>query len=237
MPNRAWAGSSLSFVAAVLLPFVMSVSARAKEPPPPAVLHVPRIASRFRIDAETAGKALWDADVGVTRNFKDDAGRGMVPFTQAKARWTSGMLYLLLYAGDLDLEGREKKRDGAVERDDAFHMEFGRGDEVRTISISVLGTVADALCVSSPAGRSCDSSWQSGVQLAVDRDGSLNKIGDNDEEWVVELSIPFAKLGIKKAGSGTHVPFSIRRCEVGHDGPHGCGGWGTEPPGELVLDP
>jgi hypothetical protein len=237
MSNRALTVSSSGAVAAALLLLVMTAAARAKDPAPPAILHVPRISSRIRINAETAGKALWDADVGITRNFKDAAGRGMVPFTQAKARWTSGTLYLLLYAGDLDLEGREKKRDGAVERDDAFHMEFGRGDDVRTISISVLGTVADALCVSSPTGRKCDPSWQSGVQLAVDRDGSLNKIGDNDEEWVVELSIPLSKLGLEKAGSGTHIPFSIRRCEIGHDGPHACGSWGVDPPGELVLDP
>jgi hypothetical protein len=143
----------------------------------------------------------------------------------------------LLYAGDLDLEGRVKQRDGDVETDDAFHLEFGRGDEVRVISVSVLGTLADSLCTSSGGARKCDSAWDSGARLAVDRDGSLNKIGDNDEEWVVEMSIPLAKLGLKKAAAGAHLPFSIRRCEMGHDGRHACGSWGTDPPGELVLDP
>jgi hypothetical protein len=212
-------------------------SLRAENTPPTVVLHVPRVSSPIRINAETAGKTAWNADAGVTRNFKDGAGRGMVPFTEAKARWGTGVLYLLLYAGDLDLEGHERKRDGAVESDDAFHIEFGRGDIVRVVSISVLGTIADALCTTSGAERRCDSSWRAGARVAVDRDGSLNKIGDNDEEWVVEMAIPFSNLGLKGAGAGTRVPLSIRRCEIGHDGPHTCGSWGADPPGELVLDP
>jgi hypothetical protein len=219
-------------------PLATAEPARTTAPSLPAsTLHVPRVSGPIRLNAETADKTAWDADVGVTPNFKDAAGRGMVPFTQAKSRWHDGTLYFLLYAGDLDLEGHEHKRDGDVERDDSFRMEFGRGDEVRVVSISVLGTVADALCTTSAAGRTCDPSWQSGVRLAVDRDGSLNKIGDNDEEWVVELAIPLAKLGVKRPAPGTKIPFSIKRCEIGHDGPHACGSWGAEPPGELMLDP
>ena len=223
--------------AVMLALLVVSGSPRAEGPPPAARLLVPRVAAPIRINAETAGKAAWNDDTGITRNFKDAAGNGMVPYTEAKVRWGDGTLYLLLYAGDLDLEGRVRKRDGAVENDDSFRLEFGRGGDVRVISISVLGTIADAHCTSSPAGRKCDASWSSGARIAVDRDGSLNKIGDNDEEWVVEMAIPLAKLGVKKPAAGAHIPFSIRRCEVGHDGPHVCGSWGADPPGELILDP
>jgi hypothetical protein len=226
-------------VGGVLLVTILATGAslRAEDTPPTVVLHVPRVSGPIHINAETAGKTAWNADAGVTRNFKDAAGQGMVPFTEAKARWGDGVLYLLLYAGDLDLEGRERKRDGAVEGDDAFHIEFGRGKVVRVVSISVLGTIADALCTTSGAERRCDSSWKAGARVAVDRDGSLNKIGDNDEEWVIEMAIPFSKLGLKGAGVGTRVPFSIRRCDIGQDGPHACGSWGTDPPGEFVLDP
>ncbi len=214
-------------------------SARAAPAAPPAVatLAVPRIAGPVKIDAELEGKKMWEADTGVTPNFKDAAGHGMVPFTQAKARWGDGQLYLMLYAGDLDLQGSVRAHDGAVERDDAFHLEFGGGDEVRVISVSVLGTVADALCRRGPAGRSCDPRWESQARVAVDRDGTLNKIGDNDEEWVVEMAVPLASLGLEGAGPGTRIPFSIRRCEVGHGRDHGCGGWGDRPRGELALAP
>jgi hypothetical protein len=217
-----------------------AAAAAAAVSPPRApdllTLAVPRVSGRVKIDAELDGKKMWEADTGTTRNFKDSAGHGMVPYTEAKARWGDGKLYLMLYAGDLDLEGTVRERDGAVERDDAFHIEIGSGDEVRTIAVSVLGTVADSLCRRAPDGtRACDSGWQSRAEVAVDRDGTLNKIGDNDEEWVVEMALPFAALGIANPAPGAHVPFSVRRCEVGHSRQNTCGSWGTSPRGELVL--
>jgi len=224
------------------VPAVPAVATRAPRPAvaDPAALVVPRIAGPVVIDAELEGKKLWEGDTGTTRNFKDSAGNGMVPYTEAKARWGDGKLYLMLYAGDLDLQGRVRAHDGPVERDDAFHLEFGRGDEVRVISVSVLGTVADALCRPSrtdPTGRVCDRSWESHARVAVDRDGTLNKIGDNDEEWVIEMAVPLAALGFADAHAGTRIPFSIHRCEIGHGSSRGCGGWGGEPLGELALGP
>jgi hypothetical protein len=216
-------------------------SARAAPAPAvvPAVstLAVPRVAGPVKIDAELEGKKMWEADTGVTPNFTDAAGHGMVPFTQAKARWGEDQLYLMLYAGDLDLEGTVREHDGPVERDDAFHLEFGAGDEVRVISVSVLGTVADSLCRRSATGRTCDRGWDSHARVAVDSDGTLNKIGDNDEEWVIEMAIPLASLGVTDARPGAKIPFSVRRCEVGHGQNHGCGGWGDRPRGELALAP
>jgi hypothetical protein len=222
-----------------------SVPAAAPAAPPPLIadpstLLVPRAAGPVVIDAELEGKKLWEGDSGTTRNFKDAAGNGMVPYTEAKARWGDGKLYLMLYAGDLDLQGKVRAHDGPVERDDAFHLEFGRGDQVRVISVSVLGTVADALCRPSRAGstgRACDRSWESHAHVAVDRDGTMNKIGDNDEEWVIEMSVPLAALGFSDAHAGTRIPFSIHRCEIGHGSSRGCGGWGVEQPGELALGP
>jgi len=206
--------------------------------PRPATLHVPHVSAPIAIDAELEGKTAWEADTGNTRNFQDATGKGMVPYSEAKLRWGHGMLYLMLYAGDLDLEGKVKASDGPVEDDDAFHLEFGAGREVRVVSVSVLGTVADALCTTTAAGRrSCDARWRSHARVAVDRDGTLNKIGDNDEEWVVEMAIPLGALGIAHAGPGTRLPFSVRRCEVGHGRNPSCGSWGSRPAGELVLDP
>jgi hypothetical protein len=203
----------------------------------PTALHVPRAPARIRVNAELEGKKVWEADTGTTRNFKTDAGDGMVPYTEAKLRWGEGTLYLLLYAGDLDLEGRTRRPDGPVEEDDAFHLEFGAGKQVRTVAVSVLGTLADALCTRAGTRLSCDPKWQSHARVAVDRDGTLNKIGDNDEEWVIEMAIPLSSLGLAHAGPGTRLPFSIRRCEVGQNGRHACGSWGARPQGELVLDP
>lgn len=211
-------------------------------PAPSAVLTVPRVSGPVRIDAELERKTLWEADVGATGNFNDAAGHGMVPYTEAKVRWGDGKLYLMLYAGDLDLEGTVRARDGALDGDDAFRLEFGQGGDRRVIWVSVLGTVSDARCRPAtaprgPARGSClmDASWDSQAKVAVDRDGTLNKIGDNDEEWVVEMAVPLAALGVAHPHVGTQIPFSVRRCEVGHGRQHSCGGWGLAQRSLLTL--
>jgi hypothetical protein len=199
---------------------------------------VPRAPSPIPINAETEGKTVWDGEGGNTGNLRDSAGRGMVPYTQAKVRWGDGNLYFMLYAGDLDLEGKVTQPDTSLEGDDSFRLEFGSGKEVRVVAASVRGTVYDALCDRSAAAPACDTAWQSGVKVAVDADGTLDHTGDNDEEWVVEMSVPLSSLGIDRATPGVRIAFAVRRCEVGYDGVHACGSWGAgEPRGELVLDP
>jgi hypothetical protein len=207
------------------------------EPAAPT-LQVPRAPGPITINAETEGKTVWDGEAGNTGNLKDAAGQGMVPYTQAKVRWGDGNLYFMLYAGDLDLEGKVTAPDAPLEGDDSFRLEFGAGKQVRVVAVSLRGTIYDALCDRSAGASACDTSWQSGAKVAVDADGTLNHIGDNDEEWVVEMSLPLSALGIAQGGAGTRIPFAVRRCEVGHDGVHACGGWGNgDRRGELVLDP
>jgi hypothetical protein len=201
------------------------------------VLHVPRVAGPIPITAEVEGKKDWEGERGNTPNFVDATGMGMVPYTEARVRWGDGKLYLLLYAGDLDLEGTVEDRDGPLEQDDSFRLEFPSGREVRVVVVSILGVLADRICTGTTPDARCDSSWDSRAVVAVDRDGTMNKIGDNDEEWVVEMAIPLASLGLPTAGPGTRIPFTVSRCEVGH-GPHACGAWGAgTPPGQLELDP
>jgi hypothetical protein len=199
-------------------------------------LHVPRAAAPIAIDAEIEGKKVWEGEAGSTLNFKDDAGKGMVPYTEAKVRWGDGKLYFLLYAGDLDLEGTVTEPDGPVSKDDSFRVEIDSAEAARVIEVGVLGTVADSICPA--AGKPCDTAWQSHAVVAVDRDGTLNKVGDNDEEWVVEMAIPFDALALPNARAGTRIPIAFHRCDLRRDGPHECGGWGTGAQrGELILDP
>jgi hypothetical protein len=203
-----------------------------------ATLHVPRAPGPIAINAETEGKPVWNGEVGNTGNLKDGAGQGMVPYTQAKVRWDDGNLYFMLYAGDLDLEGLITRPDVPLDGDDSFRLEFESGAQVRVVAVSVRGAVYDAICDRTKEAGACDTVWRSGAKVAVDTDGTLNHIGDNDEEWVVEMALPFAALGIARPAPGLRIPVSIRRCEVGHDGVHACGGWATGTRrGELILDP
>jgi hypothetical protein len=73
--------------------------------------------------------------------------------------------------------------------------------------------------------------------VAVDRDGTLNRVGDNDEEWIVEMAVPLAALGYDRVGPGTRIPFGVRRCDVSQKAPPHCGSFGMgDPRGELVLE-
>ena len=207
-------------------------------------LHVPHVPQPIVIDAELDGKTVWQSEAGSTGNLKNADDRGMVPYTEVKARWDARTLYLLLYAGDLDLEGSIKEHDGPVTKDDSFHVEIGKGDRVYAIEVSVLGTVADAVCSGASeapltlSDRRCDLRWESRAVVAVDKDGTLNQLGDNDEEWVVEMAIPLETIGLANARPGAEIPFAVRRCDLQKDGPHACGSWGMRPQrGVLVLNP
>ena len=246
----AWTAAALAVVLAGVGAWASSGHrpVRAHEDPRPGgpgradpgepTLHVPRTPTPIPVNAETEGKTIWDGEAGNTGNLKDAAGQGMVPYTQAKVRWGEGNLYFMLYAGDLDLEGKVSRPDVPLDGDDSFRLEFESGAQTRVIAVSLRGAVYDALCERSAEAGACDTAWQSGAKVAVDADGTLNHIGDNDEEWVVEMSVPFSALGITRPAPGLRIPLSIRRCEVGYDGVHACGTWGAGAQrGELLLDP
>jgi hypothetical protein len=241
-----WIGLALVATLATLGSFGLSRSRRGVAGPrdrhPFVELHVPRLESAIPIDAEMDGKKAWESEAGSTGVFKEANGRGMVPYSEAKARWRADTLYLWLYAGDLDLEGTMTSADADLSGDDSFHIELGGdGGLVHTIDVSVLGTLSDARCTGAPGGGAsrgpCDAAWQSGAVVAVDRDGTLNQTGDNDEEWIVEMAIPLASLGIREAGPGTRIPFAVRRCDIQKSGRGACGGFGDGvPSGELVFE-
>ena len=72
---------------------------------------------------------------------------------------------------------------------------------------------------------------------ASDLDGTLNKLGDFDEEWNIQLAIPLRSLEAS-ASAGTRLEFALNRCEIAFDGQRSCGAWGSnESPAELVLQP
>jgi hypothetical protein len=48
-------------------------------------------------------------------------------------------------------------------------------------------------------GGSGLNSWESGVRSAVKVQGTLNRPGDKDQGWTVELAIPYAQLNVKKS--------------------------------------
>jgi hypothetical protein len=186
---------------------------------------------------------VWGNAVN-TRTFLDREGQGAVPISEARFLWGDGKLYFFFYAGDLDLEIRNKKHDGPVWNDDSVALTFFLSEGTkRMIQISPTGVVADGTCPTEAAGLDddrCDLKWESGVRVGTDYDGTINKLGDWDEEWAVEAVVPLKSIVASndQTSPGSEIRFAVSRCEVAYDGRRACGMWGTsELPGKLVLEP
>jgi hypothetical protein len=57
-----------------------------------------------------------------------------------------------------------------------------------------------------------------------------------DEEWVIEMAIPFESLGLK-GERGESIGFAVRRCDTPKGGGRVCGSWGEgDARGRIVLE-
>ena len=196
------------------------------------VLHVPHAAGAIVLDGDTDDPG-WLKATARTNAFVDTTGAPARPYSDARLVWGDGHLYVALYAADEDIRATHADADAPLWTEDSFHMLFVDGHGERTIDVSPIGTITDAR---RDARGPFDYAWQSGAHVSHELDGTLNRPDDDDEEWVIEMAIPFESLGIK-GERGDRFGFQVRRCDTPHGGARVCASWGTEgEPGTLVLD-
>jgi hypothetical protein len=201
---------------------------------PEEVLHVPHLPGTITLDGDTDDPG-WTQPPGPARTgpFSLANGAEARPYSDARMLWGDGHLYLALYASDEDIRTRTTEPDGPLWLDDSFRVTFRRGDDEYSIEVSPKGVVTDA---ARRAGGTFDYSWQSGVHVSPELDGTMNQPGDMDEEWVIEMAVPFEALGMK-GERGERVGIAIRRCDTPKGQPRVCGSWGEGDVRErLVLD-
>lgn len=191
-----------------------------------SIIVVPRTPEPITIDGELEENA-WREVAARTGAFHDEASSAdAIPYSDARFLRDDQALYVVLYAADEDLRATVQAHDGPVWLDDAFDLRFrapGVTDPTFVIDVSVAGVLTDVR--EGPAGAR-DPSWESGATAAVERDGTMNEPGGNDEEWVVEARIPLAALPSKT------VDLAIRRCDTPKGAARRCGAWR----GTLALD-
>jgi len=107
-----------------------------------------------------------------------------------------------------------------------------RGDVEFAIEVSPKGVVTDAIRRS---GGAFDYSWSSGVHLSPELDGTINNSNDRDEEWVIEMAIPFESLGLRGV-PGERIGLSMHRCDTPLDGKRSCGSFGEGRRTVLLLE-
>lgn len=162
----------------------------ALEGTPPAAC-VPRVLVAHQgtptLDGEL-DEPVWHAAAASTP-FVNDKLKRVVPHTEARAAWDADSLYLALYTADADLRS-----------DDQVAVNFADGG---VITVTPQGTV------------SCDFAGQrdcTGVVAKLERDGDVDADAEEDEEWVVELSVPWKVLA--PGGRPSQLPLNFSRLET-----------------------
>jgi hypothetical protein len=215
-----------------------AASARASVAPASDVddvtLHVPHMPGSITLDGDTDDPG-WTTPPGPARTsgFLLPNGAAARPYSETRLVWGDGYLYLCLYAADEDIRSRTDQPDGPVWLDDAFRVTFSSADTEWAIEVSPKAVVTDAVRKS---GGAFDYSWSSGVHVSKELDGTLNDSSNEDEEWVIEMAVPFESIGLK-GERGESIGFSVRRCDTPKHSSRVCASWGDGTMrGKLVLD-
>lgn len=84
-----------------------------------------------------------------------------------------------------------------------------RSTDAFDVTLGAIALHVTAAGVATPVAR----------EVGVDRDGTLDKPDDYDEEWVIETAVPIAELGPPP------LVVSATRCDVTKSGERRCGSW------------
>ncbi|UGQ47307.1 carbohydrate-binding family 9-like protein [Massilia endophytica] len=172
-----------------------------------------------RLDDATWERAPWTAD------FIDIEG-GHKPRprlrTRAKMLWDDHYLYIAAELEEPDVKATLTQRDSAIFKDNNFEVflkPLPETDSYYELEINALNTGWD-LFMPKPysQGGKADNSWDiEGLKTAVAVQGSLNKPGDRDHGWTVEIAIPLTAFASRQAvphpGAGAVWRINFGRME------------------------
>ena len=165
-------------------------------------LLVPRTDAALRLDGALSEPA-WRGAARTGAFLEPGTREAARPHSDARLLWDGRRLLLALYAADEDIRTAHPAWLA-----DAFQVRV-LGDRAAAFDVSASGALTAARI--SPSGA-VDTTWQSGAEVAVERDGTPDVPGDRDEEWVVELALPLDALGLR-AEPGATVDVRIARCD------------------------
>jgi hypothetical protein len=164
-----------------------------------------RAPERAPIDGDL-GKDFWAA-VPWTEDFVDIEGDLRPPprqRTRAKLLWDDQRLYVAAELEETDLWATLTERDTVIFQDNDFELFLNPSNDglaYYELELNALNTVWD-LVLRTPyrMGGRDDSRWSiRGLETAVRLDGTLNRPGDRDRRWTVEIAIPFESLDVHPA--------------------------------------
>ena len=159
-----------------------------------------RATGRIKIDGRVTEKEWAAAEVCTA--FGDIRGAGYAApkyLTTLRLLWDDDNLYVSAVLEEPDVRAGVVHRDDIVYHDNDFEVFLNPyGDKILyyELEVNALGTVMDLL-MNKPysEGGTYMMTWDfPGLEIAVKVDGTLNRSGDVDRGWSVEMKIPFAGL-------------------------------------------
>ncbi|RFS23025.1 hypothetical protein DVR12_11105 [Chitinophaga silvatica] len=148
------------------------------------------------LNDEAWQKAQW------TNDFVDITGSpSLTPKfkTRAKMIWDDQYLYIAAELEEPAVSAHYKNRDDLLFKENDFEVFIdpdGDANDYYELEINALNTVMD-LYLSKPyrSGGKALINWDAkGMKTAVHVSGTLNKPGDKDQGWTVEMAIPYSAL-------------------------------------------
>ena len=172
-----------------------------------------------RIDEAAWEKAPW------TDWFVDIQG-GSMPAprlrTRAKMLWDDQYFYVAAELEEPDVWATLTEHDSVIFHDNDFEVFLnpsGDGRNYFEFEINALNTGWD-LFLAKPyrEGGKADNSWEiPGLRTAVHIDGTLNRPGDRDRGWTIELAFPWAAFAsrapVQRPASGDEWRVNLSRVE------------------------
>ena len=164
------------------------------------------IAIDGRLDERGWAAAPWsDAFVDI-----EGGGRPAPRFrTRAKMLWDDENFYVAAEMEEPDLWGTLKERDAVIFRDNDFEIFIDPDGDTHAyyeLEVNALGTPWDLMLIKPYRdGGPAINGWDiAGLQVGVQVRGTLNRPGDHDDGWSVEIAMPWKIL--KETAPGQRPP-------------------------------
>ncbi|MFO0572614.1 MAG: carbohydrate-binding family 9-like protein [Polyangia bacterium] len=167
----------------------------AKPPPPPKRLIVRKLKAGQAITLDgKLDEAAWN-DAASTGPFVGTMdGSAPQQASSAKALWDSENLYVAFDFQDSDVWGTLDKHDDKLWTQEAAELFIDADGDQQTyveLQVSPRNVTFDSWL---PAYRQNDNAWDAPMKTAVQVSGTLDKRGDKDTGWTVEMQIPLAAV-------------------------------------------
>ena len=137
--------------------------------------------------------------------------------TRAKMLWDDENLYVAAEMEEPDIWGTLTARDSVIFRDNDFEIFIDPDGDTHAyyeLEVNALGTPWDLMLIKPyrDGGRAIDAWDIAGLQVGIDIRGTINRPGDRDDGWTVEVAMPWRIL--REAAPGRKPPQSGDRWRV-----------------------